>query len=87
MCYSNVPLNISVPAINGSETLTTGLVLPDGTTWRFDYGGGWADLVAVYPPTGGYIKYSWETINKYNIPYGYGYLRVRHPTRGQRWCE
>jgi hypothetical protein len=42
----------------------TGVVLPDGTTWRFDYdnsGVGYADLMAVYPPTGGHISYTWTT--------------------------
>ena len=40
----------------------TGVVLPDGTKWRFDYDSSsinYGDLVAVYPPTGGHISYSW----------------------------
>jgi RHS repeat-associated protein len=36
----------------------TGVVLPNLTTWRFDYNN-YGDLVKVYLPTGGTIAYTW----------------------------
>ena len=63
-CYStyNVHTNFNDPPYAeyvGTPSLMTGVVLPDGTTWRFDYDTSsisYGDLMAVYPPTGGHIS-------------------------------
>jgi RHS repeat-associated protein len=68
-CYSvyNVQTNLTAPGwtfnqYSGVPTLMTGIVLPDGTTWRFDYdNNSYGDLIAIYTPTGGIIKYTWTT--------------------------
>lgn len=45
-----------------SPSLLTGVVLPDGSAWRFDYDNySYGDLIAIYLPTGGHIFYTWTT--------------------------
>ena len=69
-CYSayNVQTNLTqtgytLGQYKANLDLMTGVVLPDGTTWRFDYdNNSYADLIAVYPPTGGYVSYTWSTM-------------------------
>jgi hypothetical protein len=67
-CYStyniNTNFNTGDREYTNTVTLMTGVVLPDGTTWRFDYDNSsisYGDLMAVYPPTGGHISYTWTT--------------------------
>lgn len=67
-CYSVYFVNATFPGITGGEqyinnvAMLTGVVLPDGTTWRFDYeNNSYGNLTAVYPPTGGHISYTWTT--------------------------
>src|SRR5450755_4545976 len=43
-----------------TNTMMTGVVLPNGTTWRFDYDS-WGELQEVHTPTGGTISYTWQT--------------------------
>jgi RHS repeat-associated protein len=65
-CYSNVQLYVSLPpgspytSYGSPISLMTGVILPDGTTWRFDYDS-WGDISTVYLPTGGTISYTWTT--------------------------
>lgn len=67
LCYS--PYNVfaqfncnNAGSYSGMNNMLTGIVLPDGTTWRFDYSNNNdVDLTAVYPPTGGHISYGWTT--------------------------
>jgi RHS repeat-associated protein len=64
-CYSNVSIQTHFnqsPVIEYSGTwkLMTGVVLPDGTTWRFDYNS-YGDPAKVYLPTGGTITYQYVT--------------------------
>jgi RHS repeat-associated protein len=69
LCFSDYYVNASMqgypyPQPNIAFSLMTGLVLPDGTTWRFDYdNNSFADLTAVYTPTGGSVQYTWTTAN------------------------
>lgn len=65
-CYSTI--NVSTSFNDGYEnygatpTLMTGIVLPDGTTWTFEYANNsYGDLAKVILPTGGYISYAWTT--------------------------
>ena len=68
-CYSLYNIHTNFPGAFGAQyvvtaTLLTGMVLPDGTTWRFDYDNStysYGDLLAVYTPTGGHILYTWAT--------------------------
>jgi RHS repeat-associated protein len=75
-CYSayNIQTSFHISGLNeysGSQSFLTGVVLPDGTTWRFDYDNySYGDLVAVYPPTGGYISYSWTTVTDPSVVSG-----------------
>jgi len=68
-CFSDYHVNASMqgypyPFPNQTVSLMTGLVLPDGTAWRFDYdNNSFADLTAVYTPTGGSVQYTWTTAN------------------------
>src|SRR5438445_10830628 len=68
LCYStyNIQTNFNYMGYfeyNSSPNLLTGVVLPDGTTWRFDYDNySYGDLIAVYLPTGGHISYTWTTL-------------------------
>jgi RHS repeat-associated protein len=66
-CYSPITIqthfNISgVAEFSSALALITGVVLPDGTTWRFDYDN-YGNLTAVYPPTAGRITYTWNMID------------------------
>lgn len=54
---------------SGTNSMMTGVVLPNGTTWRFDYDS-WGDLQKVYTPTGGTITYGWATTMKTGCPTG-----------------
>jgi YD repeat-containing protein len=63
-CYS--PYVIGTHFNNGGVEYTanvnsmTGVVLPNLTTWRFDYdNNSYGDLIAVHTPTGGSISYTW----------------------------
>jgi RHS repeat-associated protein len=63
-CYSSVPIQTNFGQAGTTEyastwRLTTGVVLPDGTTWRFDYNS-YADVVKIVLPTGGTITYQWQ---------------------------
>lgn len=44
--------------ISGSAYMLTGVVLPNGATWRFDYDS-WGELEEVHTPTGGTISYAY----------------------------
>jgi len=64
-CYS--PLTIQtqfntppVAEYTASITVLTGIVLPDSTTWRFDYDN-YGDIWKITLPTGGTITYTWTT--------------------------
>jgi RHS repeat-associated protein len=66
-CYSN----ISIKAIfgpwgeyDGTGPAMTGVVLPDGSTWRFDYNS-YGDPSVVHLPTGGTITYQWGLDDNY----------------------
>jgi RHS repeat-associated protein len=60
-CYSNISIQTHFGGNDYSNTvqLMTGVVLPDNTTWRFDYNS-YGDVTKVYLPTGGTITYSWS---------------------------
>jgi RHS repeat-associated protein len=62
-CYSNIPIQThfgqGAGEYNSTWLLMTGVVLPDGTTWRFDYNS-YGDIAVVYLPTGGTITYQWQ---------------------------
>ena len=70
-CYSIYPILTNFTSggspysqyqVTPGVTLLTGVVLPDGTTWRFDYDyNSYGDLIAVHTPTGGSISYNWTT--------------------------
>jgi RHS repeat-associated protein len=66
-CYSQISIhtNFQLQSVNeysGTATMMTGIVLPDLTTWRFDYENNtYGNIVAVYVPTGGSISYTWAT--------------------------
>jgi RHS repeat-associated protein len=53
----------------GTNSMITGVVLPNGTTWRFDYDS-WGDLQKVFMPTGGTITYGWATTMHTGCPSG-----------------
>jgi RHS repeat-associated protein len=62
-CYSNISIqtHFGQGATEYSATwqVITGVVLPDGTTWRFDYNS-YGDPSVIYLPTGGTITYQWR---------------------------
>jgi RHS repeat-associated protein len=67
-CYAFYAIQTNFPIgiqYNSPQTsLMTGVVLPDGTTWRFDYDNSTyslGDLLNVSTPTGGNISYTWVT--------------------------
>ena len=72
-CLSTVTFSTNFHVLLGSQYVTeysssgnslTGIVLPDLTTWRFDYTS-YGDIAKIYLPTGGTITYSWTTIDDY----------------------
>ena len=87
LCYSVINVQTSFNYMgyveySGNATLLSGIVLSDGTTWRFDYdnsgsGTHFGDLTAVYPPTGGHISYTWATSQLGCGASGPGDVRVR----------
>jgi YD repeat-containing protein len=73
LCYAHYTLNNTIAEpyiVNATVALVTAVILPDGTNWRFNYDNTLGDLIAVYPPTGGSITYTWETVT-YFIPTAY----------------
>jgi YD repeat-containing protein len=44
--------------VTGSPSLLTGVVLPDGTYWEFDYNS-YGDIATMHLPTAGQIAYSY----------------------------
>ena len=70
LCYSSHTATTSLPSLSTSGTtrqystsltLMTGVVLPDLTTWRFDYDS-YGDISEIYSPTGGTITYSYNLV-------------------------
>ena len=66
-CYSTIPIATNFHLLLGGQYVTefsttvsplTGIVLPDLTTWRFDYTS-YGDVAKIYLPTGGTISYLW----------------------------
>jgi RHS repeat-associated protein len=80
LCYSNVSILTSLGqgALEYSATwqLMTGVVLPDGTTYRFDYNS-YGDLAKVYLPTGGTITYHWQIVDQCRDGNGYEIVAQR----------
>jgi RHS repeat-associated protein len=70
-CFSPVSVQTNLPPYPGTtaqrqwgpanEALLTGVVLPDNTTWRFDYDN-YGNVTTIYLPTGGTISYQWTTV-------------------------
>lgn len=69
-CMSSIPIATNfhlllgtqyVPEITGTSTALTGVVLPDLTTWRFDYTS-YGDVAKIYLPSGGTITYTWGNV-------------------------
>jgi YD repeat-containing protein len=53
--------NVSgVGEAGATNLLMTGIVLPNGATWRFDYDS-WGELQEMHTPTGGTITYGWAS--------------------------
>ena len=70
LCYSSHTVTTSLPSLtisgttnqySTSLTLMTGVVLPDLTTWRFDYDA-YGDIAKYILPTGGTITYSYNLV-------------------------
>lgn len=92
LCYSTYTISSSfnngfaVDYLNGTAMLLTGLVLPDGTTWRFDYDKNlsthFGDLTDIYTPTGGHFTYAWTTAPPQVVceTYGAAYRVIRSRT-------
>jgi RHS repeat-associated protein len=80
LCYSSHTISTNLPSLSGSGTtyqytntvsLMTGVVLPDLTTWRFDYDS-YGDVANIYLPTGGTISYTynlnpWAGTSRYRV--------------------
>ena len=89
-CYSTYTISTSFQNINavnysgGTAWLLTGLVLPDGTTWRFDYDKNltthYGDLTDIYTPTGAHISYTWTVGDDGCTTYAAGYRIVTSRT-------
>jgi YD repeat-containing protein len=63
-CYSTLNIqthfNISgYTEYTGTAIMLTGVVLPNLTTWRFDYNS-YGDVAKITFPTGGFITYGWS---------------------------
>jgi RHS repeat-associated protein len=62
LCTSSVAIHTNfgysgIQELNGSALLMTGVVLPNSTTYRFDYDG-YGDIAKITLPTGGTISYT-----------------------------
>ena len=65
-CYASVYVILSInlddnSQVTGYTRMLQSVVLPDNTTWTFQYtNDGWADLSQIAFPTGGTLSYTWN---------------------------
>ena len=59
-CYSTITISDSSLGVSSYEdTVLTAVILPDLTSWQFEYGDGHGEVTTVLLPTGGYINYTY----------------------------
>ena len=70
-CYASVSIATSLGGSGNTEysysaTFLTRIILPDGTTWQFDYNG-YGDIQEIHLPLGGTITYTYTTTDDQTI--------------------
>ncbi len=84
LCYASFQISTNFGApdtyeYSGTAQLMTAVILPDGTSWQFNYDN-YGDLVWVQLPTGGTVTYTWSTAVT-----GYRSITQRTRSDGSTW--